>query len=35
MPLAVLNRVVFHQDGTTLHNARINVAFLSDYAQWT
>jgi hypothetical protein len=36
MPLAVLNRIVFHQDGATPHNARINVAFLNDNfgARW-
>jgi hypothetical protein len=36
MPLAVLNRIVFHQDGATPHNARMNVAFLNDNfgARW-
>jgi hypothetical protein len=36
MPLAVLNRIVFHQDGATPHNARIHVAFLNDNfgARW-
>lgn len=28
LPLAELNRVVFHQDGATPHNARINTDFL-------
>jgi hypothetical protein len=27
IPLAVLNRVVFHQDGAIPHNARINFVF--------
>jgi hypothetical protein len=29
MPLAVLNRVVFHQDGAISHNARMNFVFLN------
>jgi hypothetical protein len=29
MPLAVLNRLVFHQNGAIPHNARINVVFYS------
>jgi hypothetical protein len=29
LPLAVLNRVVFHQDGAIPHNARINFVFLN------
>jgi hypothetical protein len=31
MPLAVSNRVVFHQDSATPHNTRINVAFLNNH----
>jgi hypothetical protein len=29
IPLAVLNRVVFHQDGAIPHNARTNFVFLN------
>jgi hypothetical protein len=29
IPLAVLNRVVFHQDGAIPHKARMNFVFLN------
>jgi hypothetical protein len=29
IPLAVLNRVVFHQDGAIPHNAHMNFVFLN------
>jgi hypothetical protein len=31
MPLAVLNRVVFHQGGVIPHNAHMNVVFLGNH----
>jgi hypothetical protein len=30
IPLAVLNRVVFHQDGAIPHSARMNFVFLNN-----
>jgi hypothetical protein len=33
IPLAVLNRVVFHQDGAIPHNVRINFVFLNHFSE--
>jgi hypothetical protein len=33
IPLAVLKRVVFHQDGAIPHNARMNLVFLNHFGE--
>jgi hypothetical protein len=33
VPLAVLKRVVFHQDGAMPHNARMNFVFLNHFGE--